>query len=138
MLLRSCRPIRSVDYGRVVQSYALRPEGRRHAGLEPRSNPRLPPGKCGGNGYASQAKCAGFMVTGWLTAAKAPREENMAVIDRVILAAARALTGLSFAAAAAYADGIDPGLWKITTRTQNAGVMGSPHESSKCLTAQQT
>ena len=62
----------------------------------------------------------------------------MAIIDRVILAAACALTGLSFAAAAAYADGIDPGLWKITTRTQNAGVIGPPHESSKCLTAQQT
>jgi hypothetical protein len=62
----------------------------------------------------------------------------MAIIDRLMLTAACALAGLSFAVAAAYADGIDPGLWKITTRTQSAGVVGPPHESSKCLTADQT
>jgi hypothetical protein len=62
----------------------------------------------------------------------------MAFIDRIMLTAACALAGLSIAAAAAYADGIDPGLWKITTRTQSAGVTEPPHESSKCLTAEQT
>ncbi len=39
---------------------------------------------------------------------------------------------------AALADGIDPGLWKITTHTESGGVAGPPHESSKCLTAEQT
>ncbi|HXW41626.1 MAG TPA: DUF3617 family protein [Xanthobacteraceae bacterium] len=42
------------------------------------------------------------------------------------------------AAPAAYAGGIDPGLWKITSRTATGGVIGPPHESSKCLTAEQT
>jgi hypothetical protein len=62
----------------------------------------------------------------------------MAIFDRVMLTAAFALAALSFAAVAAYADGIDPGLWKITTRTESAGVVGPPQESSKCLTADQT
>ena len=35
-------------------------------------------------------------------------------------------------------DGIDPGLWKIITRTETGGVIGPPHESLKCLTADQT
>ncbi len=34
------------------------------------------------------------------------------------------------------ADGIEPGLWQVTSRTQTGGVIGPPHESSKCLTAQ--
>ena len=42
------------------------------------------------------------------------------------------------AAMTAMADGIDPGLWKVITRTETGGVIGPPHESSKCLTAQDT
>src|ERR1700759_432430 len=38
----------------------------------------------------------------------------------------------------AMADGIDPGLWKVITRTETGGVIGPPHESAKCLTAEQT
>jgi hypothetical protein len=41
------------------------------------------------------------------------------------------------AASAAFADRVEPGLWKIITRTQTGGVIGPPHESSKCLTAEQ-
>ena len=41
-------------------------------------------------------------------------------------------------ASAALADGIEPGLWKITTHTASGGVAGPTHESSKCLTAEQT
>jgi hypothetical protein len=40
----------------------------------------------------------------------------------------------------AHADGIDPGLWKIVTTTKSSGdpgPPGPPHESSKCLTADQ-
>lgn len=42
------------------------------------------------------------------------------------------------AAMAAKADGINSGLWKVITRTETGGVIGPPHESSKCLTADQT
>jgi hypothetical protein len=38
----------------------------------------------------------------------------------------------------AFADGLEPGLWQVTTRTQTGGVIGPPHESSKCLTPQDT
>jgi len=57
----------------------------------------------------------------------------MSAFYRVTVAAA-----LVLAASAACADGIDPGLWKIITRTETGGVIGPPHESSKCLTAEQT
>ena len=45
---------------------------------------------------------------------------------------------VTLVASAAFADGIDPGLWKITTHTESDGVAGPTHESSKCLTAEQT
>lgn len=41
------------------------------------------------------------------------------------------------AASLARADGIEPGLWKIISRTQTGGVIGPPHESSKCLSPAQ-
>jgi len=50
--------------------------------------------------------------------------------------------GIVFAVVAqasiAYADGIEPGLWKITTKTQTRGETGPPQESSKCLTTENT
>jgi uncharacterized protein DUF3617 len=49
-----------------------------------------------------------------------------------------ALAAFALAASAAFADGIAPGLWKITTHPESGGVAGLPHESSKCLTAEQT
>jgi uncharacterized protein DUF3617 len=42
----------------------------------------------------------------------------------------------ALAASAGLADGIEPGLWHVISRTQTGGVIGPPHESSKCLTAQ--
>jgi hypothetical protein len=36
------------------------------------------------------------------------------------------------------ADGIEPGLWKITTRAEANGVAAPPRESTRCLTAEQT
>jgi hypothetical protein len=53
---------------------------------------------------------------------------------RVALTAAM----LALAATAASAGGIDPGLWKVISRTETGGVIGPPHESSKCLTPEQT
>jgi hypothetical protein len=48
------------------------------------------------------------------------------------------LAAVLCAAKVAFADVIDPGLWRIITRTETGGVIGLPHESSKCLTAEQT
>ena len=41
------------------------------------------------------------------------------------------------AASVAFAEGIDAGLWKIISRTETGGVIGPPHETSRCLTAEQ-
>jgi hypothetical protein len=53
-----------------------------------------------------------------------------------------AMCGLVLAAglsgSAAFGDGIQPGLWQVISRTQTGGVIGPPHESSKCLTPQDT
>jgi hypothetical protein len=38
----------------------------------------------------------------------------------------------------AFADGIEPGLWKLTTRVESGGVVSPPRESGKCLTAEET
>ncbi|MGA2943797.1 MAG: hypothetical protein ABSE50_17350, partial [Xanthobacteraceae bacterium] len=45
---------------------------------------------------------------------------------------------LALISATAFADGIAPGLWRVITRTETGGVIGPPHESSKCLTPEQT
>ena len=54
--------------------------------------------------------------------------------------AAQAACGLVAACALGgstlLADGIEPGLWQVISRTQTGGVIGPPHESSKCLTPQ--
>ena len=44
---------------------------------------------------------------------------------------------IALAATAARAEGIAPGLWRIISRTETGGVIGPPHESSRCLTADQ-
>lgn len=56
------------------------------------------------------------------------------MIDRFVLAAATSI----LLAPAAFADGIEPGLWTIVDRVENGGVPSPPHVSSKCLTADQT
>lgn len=45
---------------------------------------------------------------------------------------------LAVSASAAPAAELDPGLWRVITRTETDGVIGPPHEGSKCLTAAQT
>jgi len=57
----------------------------------------------------------------------------MSVHDRIALPAAI----LAVLVSAAFAEGIEPGLWRITSRTATGGVIGPPHESSKCLTAEE-
>ena len=57
----------------------------------------------------------------------------MSVLFRIALPAG----GLAVAASIAFADGIDAGLWKIIHRTETGGVIGPPHETSVCLSAEQ-
>jgi hypothetical protein len=58
----------------------------------------------------------------------------MLVCTRVVLFAAVLASWTSIA----FADGIEPGLWKITTRVESDGVVGPPRDSGKCLTAEET
>jgi Protein of unknown function (DUF3617) len=44
---------------------------------------------------------------------------------------------LTLPAAIALADGIEAGLWKVTTTSVTGGAAGPPRQSSKCLTAEQ-
>src|SRR5438046_3772067 len=48
------------------------------------------------------------------------------------------ILAVGLSVSAAFADGIQPGLWQVISRTQTGGVIGLPHESSKCLTPQDT
>jgi hypothetical protein len=43
----------------------------------------------------------------------------------------------ALAGSVAWGDGIAPGLWRIVSRTETGGVIGPPHESSRCLSADQ-
>jgi hypothetical protein len=45
---------------------------------------------------------------------------------------------VAFCTTHAFADGIQPGLWKIISRIEANGAMSPPRESSKCFTAEQT
>lgn len=54
---------------------------------------------------------------------------------RVALPAVVAAAILALSASTVIADGIEAGLWKITTTVENAGMSAPPHQSSKCLTA---
>jgi hypothetical protein len=44
----------------------------------------------------------------------------------------------SASVSAARADGIDPGLWQVTTQSKAEGMVSPPHESTKCLTEDET
>ncbi len=50
---------------------------------------------------------------------------------------ATAVALAALAAGVARAEGVAPGLWRIISRTETGGVIGPPHESSRCLTADQ-
>jgi hypothetical protein len=62
------------------------------------------------------------------------------MFDRVrgVALAASLFVGLLSAGSFALAASIDAGLWKIISRTETGGVIGPPHESSKCLSANET
>ena len=57
----------------------------------------------------------------------------MPILCRVAVAAV-----LVAHASTAFADGIEPGLWKIFSRIETNGVIGPQQESTKCLTPEQT
>ncbi len=52
---------------------------------------------------------------------------------RFVLIAVASAGAFAFAATAGFADGIAPGLWRITSRTMTGGVIGPPHISSRCF-----
>lgn len=51
--------------------------------------------------------------------------------------AAVAVAIVALPAAIAFADGIEAGLWKITSTAESGGMAGPPRQSSKCLSAEQ-
>jgi hypothetical protein len=61
--------------------------------------------------------------------------ERIVLFSRVALLVAAAV--LALAASAAFADGIEAGLWKITTIIETNGMTGPPRVTTKCLTAEQ-
>jgi hypothetical protein len=61
----------------------------------------------------------------------------MSGIFRFALLVAAFASGFALAASAAFTDGIAPGLWRIVSRTETGGVIGPPHESSRCFTAEE-
>jgi hypothetical protein len=65
-------------------------------------------------------------------------KNRLALCAAVLAVATTAAMVTAAMVTAAMADGIDPGLWKVITRTETGGVIGPPHESLKCLTADQT
>jgi len=46
--------------------------------------------------------------------------------------------GFLFWTSLASADGIEPGLWRITSRIESGAALGPPRESQKCLTSEDT
>lgn len=48
------------------------------------------------------------------------------------------LIALSIPGSSAFADGIEPGFWKITAQTKSEGMLSPPHESAKCLSEDET
>jgi Protein of unknown function (DUF3617) len=56
---------------------------------------------------------------------------------RFVLMAAALAAAFAFAPTAGFADGIAPGLWRITSRTMTGGVIGPPHVSSRCFSPAQ-
>jgi len=61
----------------------------------------------------------------------------VAVAVAVAAAAAAAAAVLAVTASIAFAEGIEAGLWKLTTVVEIGGMTGPPRETSKCLTADQ-
>jgi len=60
----------------------------------------------------------------------------MSLVRRLSLLAAAAMVPAGMLSLA-YADGIQAGLWKITTIVDTGGMTGPPHDTFKCLTAEQ-
>jgi hypothetical protein len=66
-----------------------------------------------------------------------PLANRQALPRRVALLAAFAATILASPASTAFADGLEAGLWKVTTTSVTGDMAGPPRQSSKCLTAEQ-
>jgi hypothetical protein len=61
----------------------------------------------------------------------------MTTLNRVAALAAIGILAASGTMSRASADGIEPGLWKISIRSVSNHVIGPPQESTRCLNADQ-
>lgn len=61
----------------------------------------------------------------------------MSLVRRCLLLAAVAAAVPAVTASAALADGIEAGLWKITTIVESGGMVSPPRQSTKCLSPDQ-
>jgi hypothetical protein len=61
----------------------------------------------------------------------------MSPINRVPFVAVAVAIAVAMTGSNALADGIEAGLWKITTIIETGGMIGPPRQSAKCLTAEQ-
>jgi hypothetical protein len=59
-------------------------------------------------------------------------------VKAAVVAVSGAFVALAFSVSAARAEGIAPGLWRVTTQSKGEGMVGPPHESAKCLTEDET
>jgi hypothetical protein len=66
-----------------------------------------------------------------------PRYSPFAIRHSPTFRIALAAAILTLPAAIAVADGIEAGLWQVTTTSVTGGMAGPPRQSSKCLTAEQ-
>jgi hypothetical protein len=67
------------------------------------------------------------------------RGREREIEESMLLRIAAALCAILLAASpAAWSDGIEPGLWKIISRTESGGVVGPPNETARCLTVEQS
>ena len=62
--------------------------------------------------------------------------EGVSTRLRTAMAVGGLVAAIGLTTLPAAADGIEPGLWQVTSTTETGGVLGPPHESSKCLTPQ--
>src|SRR6185369_5250244 len=79
----------------------------------------------GGGGYACSIRTCG-------RDASTMREASLSLLRHVAVAALVAVS-----TSAAFADGIEPGLWKIISRIESNGAVSPSRESAKCFTAEQ-
>jgi hypothetical protein len=63
---------------------------------------------------------------------------RLVLVKAAVVAVSGVFVVLGVSVSAARADGIAPGLWRVTTQSKAEGMVSAPHESAKCLTEDET